>query len=126
MIRARHIITVLVAAGVFAVASACHDVTICAGVEIERLTLPDTVTIKVDAETIAIAGEASGACDGGRQTPPRRQYTWRVSDSTVVAVSPIDSLTAYIRGLRPGQAFVTPVYVARGDPIEPVSVTVVP
>lgn len=37
-------------------------------------------------------------------------FVWKVSDSSVVSATPIDSIHASIQGLRPGTATVTPMY----------------
>lgn len=106
-------------------AGGCRDaVAICGGLEYLGRTQPDTTTIKVGAATIAIAGQAYGTCGA----PPARDYIWQISDSSIVAVTPIDSIHASILGLRPGRATVRPAYRAGGDSqfINAASVTVVP
>lgn len=109
-----------------AAATACSEEITCAGVQYIRPTLPDTTTIKVDAATIAIAGESFGSCGTPSSDAPPRQYVWHVSDSAVVAVAVIDSIHVRLVGLRVGRAIVTPAYRAGGDPLGSVTVTVVP
>ena len=106
---------------------ACRDTpTVCAGLQRVEPTLPDTVTLKVGAAAIAIAGQSYGFCRGVPDEPRVRLYSWRISDSTVVAVSPIDSIHARITALRPGAATVTPAYRAAGPELSSVRVMVVP
>ena len=84
-------------------------------------TVPDSVTIRVGVSAIATAGEAYSTCD----SRPAHQYDWRVSDESIVAISPLDSTHVRITGLGPGQATVTPTYKARGAGLSVVRVTVV-
>jgi hypothetical protein len=93
----------------------------CDLVEHVRLTIPDTTTIEIGANAIAIGGESYGC--GQR---PARDYVWTVSDSSAVAVAALDAIQARITGLHAGTAVVTPVYRAGGGALLPVRVTVVP
>jgi hypothetical protein len=105
----------------------CTEPTsVCAGLERAAPTLPDTTTIKVGTSDIVVAGQGYGICLGEPEHPPPRAYWWNTSDSTVVAVTPIDSIRARITGLRTGKATVTPEYRAGGDRLSSVDVTVVP
>jgi hypothetical protein len=103
--------------------AACGSPTVCPLILELRLTVPDTTTIKVGGATIAIAGESWGGCETG---PPLYDYFWSASDSTVVAVSALDSIHARIRGLKPGRAVVTPIYRTGRSVHSATSVTVVP
>lgn len=107
--------------------TACRDATTtapCILVLYVTPTLPETVTVKVGASTIAIAGATQGACEAR----PRADFVWRVSDSNVVRVTPLDSINARIQGLRAGFATVTPFYRTDSTRTAPpgVSVTVIP
>ena len=119
-----------VSAGLVALAfsfAGCHDsVTTCAGLERVAETVPDTATIRVGASVAVLAGQSYGFCVGEPEHPPPRQYLWLISDSSVVSVSPIDSIQARITGLRVGRAVVTPRYVIGGDMIAAATITVVP
>jgi Bacterial Ig-like domain (group 2). len=84
-------------------------------------TVPDTITIRVGASAIATAGEAYSTCD----IRPARRYDWRVSDESIVAISPLDSTRVRITALNAGEATVTPTYKASGAGLSGVSVTVV-
>lgn len=103
--------------------AACGSPTVCPLILELRLTVPDTTTIKVGAATIAIAGESWGGCETG---PPSHDYFWNASDSTVVAVTALDSIHARIQGLKPGRAVVTPTYRTGRSVHSATSVTVVP
>jgi hypothetical protein len=106
---------------------ACRDIpTVCAGLQRVYATLPETVTVKINASTIAIAGQNYGVCLGLPDDPPPRLYDWHASDSAVVAVTRIDSSHARIMGLRPGRATVTPRYQGGGYELSSILVTVVP
>ena len=100
--------------------------TACAGVGRESPTLPDTVTIKTGAATIAVAGESYGVCLGEPENPPPRSYVWTSSNEVVATVVAIDSIHASIVGRSPGTAQVTPRYVNGGGQLTAVRVTVVP
>ncbi|HXT16162.1 MAG TPA: hypothetical protein VN706_11070 [Gemmatimonadaceae bacterium] len=118
ILSAAIVVVLAVAAGV-----SCSDpVTVCGGVEVIGLTIPDTTTIKMGASTLAIAGDDYGTCS----PRPARDFIWSVSDSTVVSVTPLDSVIASIHALRPGHAAITPRYRASGIPVPSVGVTVVP
>jgi hypothetical protein len=85
-------------------------------------TVPDTVTVRVGGSATATAGEAYGICE----SPPAREYDWRVSSEGIVSVSSVDGIHARISGLRPGQATVTPQYRHSSASLSSVTVTVVP
>jgi hypothetical protein len=106
-------------------AVACTDspVTVCPAILYFKPTVPDTTTIKVGASTIAIAGATWGGCETG---PPPPDFVWKVADSTVVSVVPLDSVHARIQGLRPGTSTVTPTYKTSREAPPPITVTVVP
>src|SRR5262249_31474810 len=104
-------------------AVACADpITVCPAILHIKPTVPDTTTIKAGASTLAIAG----ATWGGETGPPPPDFVWKVADSTVVSVVPLDSVHARIQGLRPGRSTVTPTYKTNREAPPPVTVTVVP
>ena len=119
--------TVVRAALVFALgaAVACRDavVGVCPAILYIKPSLPDTVTIKVGASTIAVAGATYGGCEAG---PPPPDFVWRTTDSTVVLVVALDSIHARIQGRRAGRAVVTPAYRTAREAPSAVTVTVVP
>jgi hypothetical protein len=113
--------TVIVVSG--GLMTSCGEVVSgCSGDLLRVLpTVPDTITIRVGASAIATAGEAYSTCE----SRPARQYDWRVSDDSIVAISPLDSTHVRITGLAPGQATVMPTYKVSGAGLSVVSVTVV-
>lgn len=117
---------VLTAVAISGLVACSAPPTACAGVGRESPTLPDTVTIKSGAATIAVAGESYGVCLGEPEHPPPRNFVWTSSNETVATVVAIDSIHASIVGRSPGTATVTPSYVSDGGQLRAVQVTVVP
>jgi hypothetical protein len=115
----------LAAAVVMIALVGCGDspMVVCPDNLIQKLTLPDTTTIKVGASTIAIAGASWGGCETG---PPPPDFVWITSDPAVATVVALDSVHARIQGIRPGTAIVTPTYRTQRAAPRGVSVTVVP
>ena len=89
-------------------------------------TIPDTVTIKVGAATLALAGEDYDICVGEPEHPPPHDYRWMSSDSAVAVVAPIDSIHARITGRRTGSAHITVAYANGGRQVGSIGVVVVP
>lgn len=115
---------VLLSLPLLAALAGCNDpITVCPAILYFRSTIPDTTTIKVGASTIAIAGDTWGGCDA---EPPPRAFRWKNSDSTVVKVTPLDSLHARIQALRVGRAVVMPDYGPSFTEPVTLTVTVVP
>lgn len=107
--------------------TACSSPTrVCAGLGRVSPTIPDTVTIKVGAATLALAGEDYDICLGEPEHPPAHNYLWTSSDSAVAAVAPIDSVHARITGRRTGSAHVTVAYANGGRQVGSIGVVVVP
>ena len=107
----------LLASAGFAVmlVTACSSPTsVCAGLGRVSPTIPDTVTLKVGAATLALAGEDYDVCVGEPEHPPAHNYLWISSDSTVAFVAPIDSIHARISGRHAGSAHITVAYANGG------------
>lgn len=124
MAKAALPVAMLAVAGAVA---ACHDsqrIVVCGGLAYTRPSVPDTATLKVGTSVTATAGAEYGSC--GPATP-REQFTWDLSDSTILSVHPVDSIHAEIRALRVGRATATPRYTtAGGGAVAPVTITVIP
>jgi hypothetical protein len=86
----------------------CRDdtTTVCPAMLYVEPTRPLTTTLKVGVAIIATAGYAYEACAAA----PPPDFIWIVSDTSIAAVFPIDSVRAQIKGLRPGITLVTPTY----------------
>lgn len=107
--------------------TACSSPTsICAGLGRVSPTIPDTVTLKMGAATLALAGEDYDICAGEPEHPPPHNYLWISSDSTVAAVAPVDSIHARIIGRRIGSAHITVTYANGGRQVGSIGVVVVP
>jgi hypothetical protein len=114
-------------AAVFAIGVSCDSQQVtCPDVVEIALASPESATIKVGASIVATAGyfvPKSGPCG---YSPPPRDMVWSVSDSTIVAVTRIDTIHSTIQGVRPGRAFVDTRYREGGLGVAGPIVTVVP
>jgi hypothetical protein len=92
------------AAGALLGATACGDspIVVCQPILYVTASIPDTVTIKVGASTLALAGATWGGCETG---PPPPDFSWNSSDATIASVTALDSVHARIQGLRPGNRY---------------------
>jgi len=85
-------------------------------------TVPQGVTVHVGGSVIANAGERHGICE----SPPPRNFVWRLSTDTVVSLSLVDASHARLTGIRPGSVIVTPVYQSNNVAVPTITIVVVP
>jgi hypothetical protein len=107
-----------------AIACTHHPTEVCAGLELEGQSTPDSASIRIGESFIATAGAEYGICAGQPSQPPAARFNWKSSDTTIVAIAPIDSNHARVTGLLVGSTYVTPTYQASGQAVPSIHVVV--
>jgi hypothetical protein len=113
-------------AGGMIVAVACGDkrITVCAGLGIVGPSIPESTSIRVGEAFLATAGADYDTCLGEPSMRPISRFSWHASDSTVVAITIIDSTHANVLGVRAGTTTITPQYLTTGRTVSPIHVVV--